>query len=191
MPGPAFLRGERVTLRPHADGDEEHVLRAHNEPELRDGLLHDRPRTGDGLESFYDDVASDDDVALLVCVDDDGQQSDLATDEAVEVVGQVALFGMADDHGTVAYWILPEHQGEGYATEAMTLLLDYAFDTLGLHHVVAGVVDYNDASQALLEGLGFTLEGTRREHRFRRGRYCDLLQYGVLESEWRERREQK
>lgn len=175
MPGPAFLRGDRVTLRPHAEGDEAVVLRAHNEPELRDGLLHDRPRTAEGLDRFYEDVGSDDDVALLVCVEE-------------EVVGQVALFGMNDGHGTVAYWVLPEHQGEGYATEAMTLLLDYAFDTLGLHHVVAGVIDYNEASQGLLEGLGFTLEGTRREHRFRRGRYCDMLQYGILESEWRDGR---
>lgn len=172
MPGHAFLRGDRVTLRPPTDEDRETILRAHNEPELRDPLLHDRPRTAEDLERFYDEVAEDGDVALLVC--DDG-----------EVVGQVTLFGVEDDHGTVAYWVLPEHQGEGYATEAMELLLDYAFDTRGLHHVVAQVVDYNDPSQALLERLGFEREGRLREHVYRRGRYCDELQYGLLAAEWR------
>lgn len=172
MPGHAFLRGDRVTLRPPTDDDRETILRAHNEPELREGLLHDRPRTAADLERFYEEVADDEDVTLLVCDD-------------AEVLGQVSLFGFEDDHASVAYWTLPEHQGEGYATEAMTLLLEYAFDTLGLHHVCAQVIDYNEASRSFLEELGFEREGRLREHRFRRGRYCDVLQYGLLADEWR------
>ena len=57
-------------------------------------------------------------------------------------------------------------------------------DTLGLNHLVAWTIDYNEDFQALLRRLGFTHEGTSREHVFRKGEYRDTEQYGLLADEW-------
>ena len=70
----------------------------------------------------------------------------------------------------LGYWIAPEHQGEGYGTEAAGLLVDFGFRQRGFHRIEARVFEFNDASQSLLESLGFTLEGTHRE-----GHYVEQL----------------
>lgn len=47
-------------------------------------------------------------------------------------------------------------EGQGYMTEALRLLLDYAFQTLHQKEIWAGTFDYNFRSQRLLKNLGFT-----------------------------------
>lgn len=63
-------------------------------------------------------------------------------------------------------------------------MLDHAFDEMGLHRVFAWTIDDNEASQELLRRLGFTHEGTYREHVFSGGEYRDTVHYGLLTSEW-------
>ena len=54
--------------------------------------------------------------------------------------------------------LLPEHQGRGYATTALTAVLDYAFGTLRLNKVVAETQRLNAQSVRLLERIGMALE---------------------------------
>jgi len=62
-------------------------------------------------------------------------------------------------------WALAgDHQGRGYATEAARALLDYAFDALGCHRVIATCQPENVASWRVMEKLGM-----RREAHFVRG----------------------
>jgi RimJ/RimL family protein N-acetyltransferase len=74
--------------------------------------------------------------------------------------------------------------GKGYGTDAGRLALGFAFRELNLHRLCATVFDYNAASRALLEKLGFTHEGTFREHLERDGQRHDMLLYGLLRPEW-------
>lgn len=173
MPGAAFLRGERVTLRTMEREDAELVQRAYNEPEFQDGFLLDHPRNRREIESQIEErvEANDDSVHLLLCVDGDA-------------VGRVYLKNIRQDHGMLGYWLLPEARGRGYTTEGAAVLLDHAFDTMALHRVFARVIDDNEASTAVLRRLGFTHEGTYREHVFARGEYRDTEHYGLLEQEW-------
>lgn len=172
MPGSVFLEGDRVALRTVEDGDVAAFQRARNEPGIREGLGFTEPRSREGTEDWIDDMDGDDDAVLAVCRDG-------------TAVGNVTL-SVADRHRAyVNYWLLPEHRGEGYATEAVRLVVDHAFDSLGLERVAAWVVAFNDDSRALLERLGFVHEGTTRHGRFARGEFHDMLIYGVLADEWR------
>lgn len=70
--------------------------------------------------------------------------------------------------------------GHGYATEALALLEQYAFTTLGLHKLTAGAVAENIGSIRMLEKRGFAREGVRRKH-FRDGeRFLDMVEFGKL-----------
>lgn len=60
----------------------------------------------------------------------------------------------------------------------------YAFDEMGLHKVIAGVLDGNEASMRVLEKLGFEQEGVLREHENSFGEYKDRYLFGLLRSEW-------
>ncbi|KTG10802.1 acetyltransferase [Haloprofundus marisrubri] len=172
MPGPVFLRGERVTLRPIEREDAHIVQRAYNEPEFHDGFLLNAPSNRETIESQIERREADDDsIVLFVCVDE-------------TPVGRVYVRDIEQDHGMLGYWLLPEERGHGYTTEGAAVLVDHVFEIVGLHRVFAWTIDDNDASQRLLRRLGFSHEGTYREHVFTRGAYRDTEHYGLLSSEW-------
>lgn len=173
MPGAVFLRGDRVTLRTVEQEDTAVVQRAYNEPAFQAGTLIGSPRNRRMIEQRTEETVEADDgsVFLLVCVDGDP-------------VGGVSLRDVQQDHGMLVYWLLPDERGQGYATESAAVLLDHAFDTVGLYRVFAWTTDDNDASQAVLCRLGFTHEGTYREHVLTDGAYHDTEHYGLLAPEW-------
>lgn len=79
-----------------------------------------------------------------------------------------------------------DYWGRGYGREALALLLSYCFDQLDLHRVSAATFEYNTAWRDLVEGMGFTKEGTARDYLYRDGQYWDKENYALLEGEYRE-----
>ncbi len=75
--------------------------------------------------------------------------------------------------------------GQGYGTEAKHLLLEYGFDTLGLHRVNSRTFAYNERSARHLIRNGFREEGRLKQGVFRQGRFHDILLYGLLAADWR------
>jgi RimJ/RimL family protein N-acetyltransferase len=102
------------------------------------------------------------------------------------LIGFVALdVNWANQNGFLAIGIgEPTAWGKGYGTEAMTLLLNYAFNELSLHRVGLNVISTNERAIALYEKLGFVREGSQREWGIRDGRRFDLVYYGILRPEW-------
>jgi RimJ/RimL family protein N-acetyltransferase len=84
----------------------------------------------------------------------------------------------------IGYTIAPERQGRGYATEAVRAVLEHLFRVRGLHKVSAECDARNVASARVLERLGFTREGLRREHTWIKGEWTDDLLYGLLETDY-------
>ena len=80
--------------------------------------------------------------------------------------------------GTLGYWIGASYAGNGYMTEAVRLILDFAFDHLQLHRVEAACLPHNAASIALLRRTGFSEEGFARAYLKINGRWQDHLLFG-------------
>jgi diamine N-acetyltransferase len=78
----------------------------------------------------------------------------------------------------------PDARGRGYGTEAMRLLLDYAFTVLGLHSVMLTVFEYNGAGRRCYEKVGFREMGRRRESRWYNGGFWDEIHMDILTSEF-------
>jgi len=74
--------------------------------------------------------------------------------------------------------------GRGYGTDAMCVILRYAFTELNLHRVTLGVFDYNPRAIRSYEKAGFKLEGRLRGEMSRQGNRHDILIMGILRSEW-------
>ena len=64
-------------------------------------------------------------------------------------------------------------QGQGYMTEAARAVVDFAFDTLLLHRIMANYMPHNQRSAALLRRLGFTIEGVARDYLYIAGDWRD------------------
>ncbi len=77
-----------------------------------------------------------------------------------------------------------EDRGKGYGTQALRMLLRFAFAELNLFRVSAMVPEYNEAAIALLEKFGFMQEVCRRKALERDGRRWDLYIFGLLKDEW-------
>jgi len=72
-----------------------------------------------------------------------------------------------------------EHRSKGYGRQAMRLLLNHAFDDLGLHRVYLTVLEDNQRAIRSYEACGFVVEGRLRQHGFKQGRFKDLILMGI------------
>ena len=104
-----------------------------------------------------------------------------------ELIGDCAMKVDEEEQyrAEIGYTFSREHQGKGYATEAVSRLLDYGFEDLNLHRIVAIVDCENERSVALLERLGMRREGHFIQSFPAHGEgWADEYQYAVLKDEW-------
>jgi RimJ/RimL family protein N-acetyltransferase len=73
-----------------------------------------------------------------------------------------------------------EMWGQGIGTEAISLITDFAFDTLNMHKIEAGILEGNSASQKAFENAGFKEEGRKRGNRFLNGKHVDVILMGKI-----------
>jgi RimJ/RimL family protein N-acetyltransferase len=78
----------------------------------------------------------------------------------------------------------PEYWGGGYGTDALLMVVDYAFDTLDLRRLWLVTMSLNARVVRQMAKVGFTLEGRRREAAHADGVWYDELVYGLLREEW-------
>lgn len=77
----------------------------------------------------------------------------------------------------------------GYGSQTLAMLLRYAFGELNLYRVTAVFPAYNEGALRLFQKFGFMEEIRRRKALHRDGDFWDILSFGLLNSEWRERQE--
>ena len=103
--------------------------------------------------------------------------------EAGHVLGEVVLNDLDTDDESCNFRISlvgPDFYGRGYGTEATTLVLDYAFGTVGLHRVELSVYSFNPRGQRAYEKAGFVKEGVRRQALQWEGEWHDVIVMAVL-----------
>jgi len=106
------------------------------------------------------------------------------------LIGDRAFRVPADDgrQAEIGFTLARTAQGQGYASEAVTALLDDLFGTLGLHRVYAVCDVENAASARLLERVGMRREGHFVESVWFKGRWASEYWYAILRAEWAARR---
>ena len=103
-----------------------------------------------------------------------------------ELIGDCYFMIHALDYrqAEIGFTLSRKYQGYGYATEAVSSFLDYAFHTFDLHRVIAITDCENRASVALLERLGMRREGHFIQNTWFKGKWGDEYLYAILEEEW-------
>ena len=103
-----------------------------------------------------------------------------------KVLGGVLLFKHEPGSARLelGYVLGRAHWRQGFAREALATVCDRLFRSAGIRRIEAEVDPTNAASCALLEGLGFTLEGRLRQRWVGKGRTYDTNIYGCLEPDW-------
>lgn len=171
-----FLRSRRVEMRPLLEQDIPHLVRWMNNRAVTHNLTvcfpmmeqHER----DWLESLHKQKGSD--VVLMMVVDG----------RAIGVMGLHRINWVDRTATTGAFIGEPDMWEQGYGSEAKMLLLDYAFNTLGLRKICSTVIEFNDRSLAYNEKCGYRVEGRRTAQCYRDGRYWDEIQLAVFREAW-------
>jgi [ribosomal protein S5]-alanine N-acetyltransferase len=102
-----------------------------------------------------------------------------------EVLGGAGLQRIEEDssRAEVGYWLGKEHRGNGYAAEAVNVLLSTGFTRLRLHRIEARIFPGNSASCGVARRCGFRYEGRLREEVQKNGRWISTLLYSRLSSD--------
>jgi diamine N-acetyltransferase len=173
------LRGERIVLRAVERDDLPAIHAMRNDARL-EGLVYGAPlpRSLAELQAQYDL----------------GAQKPIPEREAVQfvieaggaVIGRCDLFDIDRVSGTVRLGITVdgEHQGRGLGTEAVDLLVAYAFRDLGLRKVWLDVLANNPQAIRSYEKSGFVEEGRMRAHYWHEGEHRDAVVMSLLRDEW-------
>ena len=180
--GPRFIMGNGLTLRRFEREDVAHVRRWMDDPELRTLVGATSALSEEEAAKWFERVGNDPSrIWYAIVVDEDDA-----------VVGEAGLLRLVPEWRTTDMTIIigePDRRGKGYGSEAGRLLLDLAFNYLGLHRVAIGVVGFNDGALSFWRRLGFREEGVQRQGYFHDGAFHDFVMMSVLEDEWRARPE--
>ncbi|MDR0429553.1 MAG: GNAT family N-acetyltransferase [Tannerellaceae bacterium] len=97
--------------------------------------------------------------------------------ETGQTVGITDIYDFDAHHRKAGVGILldPEYQRSGMATEAIKLLMDYAFSFLKIHQLYAYVAVTNEPSKALFLRCGFTVSGTLSDWISTESGFTDVL----------------
>ena len=178
-----MLKGERVTLRAVERSDLPAVHAFRNDPEVEGRVFAaPLPHSLAELEAQFDAAAAKpaaerDDIVFAIDVDG-------------AVVGRVILFDADTVGGTIRMGIAiaRDHQGKGLGTEAVDLVLAYAFLDLGIRRVWLDVLADNPRAIASYRKSGFVEEGRLRAHYWHDGEHRDAVLMGLLREEWERQR---
>jgi RimJ/RimL family protein N-acetyltransferase len=98
----------------------------------------------------------------------------------------VALFDIQNQYkAEIGYWLGAAYHGQGIMTEAVRAVVSYAFGTMGMGRLYAYTSVENTQSLAMLQKVGFVMEGVMRQHTMRDGRWDDTVIMGIIRDDFR------
>jgi ribosomal-protein-alanine N-acetyltransferase len=173
------IRTRSLLLRPPSLADAESLLELYADPQTMQ-YWSSKPVGGvrDAARLIERDLACE--------ADGRGRFWSVTLAASGRVIGKCALFNLDRDHhrAEVGYALNRAFWGQGIMTEALTGVIDYAFEHLGLHRLEADTDPDNAGSLALLNKLGFIEEGLFRERWNVYGEWRDSVMFGLLRDDW-------
>jgi ribosomal-protein-alanine N-acetyltransferase len=172
--------GNRILLRaPTRHDSEEFIALNRASTRLHRGLVSP-PNTPDQFTAFLERSRGPDSACFLICRVEDGA-----------IVGSINLsqiFHGGFRNAYLGYFVGAQYSGQGYMTEAIQLMLRYAFEHLKLHRLEANIQPENVASIAMVKRAGFTREGYSRRYLKICGRWRDHERWAIIAEDWKARR---
>ena len=177
------LRGKQVVLREPRKSDAASLFPLLTTPEVR-RFLYEPPTSVEGFEAFISWSRTERIEGRGVCF-------------AVTIEGFDTAIGLFQVRATgvdlsVADWgfaLGSPFWGTGVFVESAELVLQFAFDTLGVHRLEATAAVRSGRANRVLIKLGAVPEGILRESLPRDGQFLDQVLYSLLESDYRASRQ--
>jgi ribosomal-protein-alanine N-acetyltransferase len=168
---------QKVYLRyPERFDFEELALRYRGSRELFRGVAETK-FDRNAFEQLIASADTETKQAFLIC--------ELEDDAIVGTITLSQIFHKAFQNAYLGYQLFGGFTGNGYMTEAVDLMLHYAFTDLKLHRVEANVQPNNKPSIAVLKRNGFAKEGFSRRYLKIGGQWRDHERWAILKEDWK------
>lgn len=171
-----FLKGKRVRLRPIEKTDIDRCTIWINDPEVRDFVSNSFPISHTQEEEYVGETKIPQNHIKLAIETNSGIHIGNISVFHINWIDRTAETGALI--GNKKYW------SKGYGTEAKMLLMDYAFNTLGLRKLHSAAYTYNERSINYSLKCGYKIIGRKKEEKLRNGVYHDLVMLEVFRDEW-------
>lgn len=172
-----FLADELITLRGIEKEDADLLYDMINDPEMENNVVGwSLPVSKDQQLMWINNLQTDKNIRYAI-------------DAGNGIIG-TAIISSIDFKNRTANLnikISKKHRGNGYASHAIKLMIDYCFDELNLHCITANVIYDNKTSRNLWEKIGFVRDGVLRERVYKKGEYKDLIAYSLLREDYDKR----
>jgi ribosomal-protein-alanine N-acetyltransferase len=175
-----ILSGKRIFLRvPSRRDAEEFIALTRESAAFHKGLVSP-PANSEQFTEFIKRSRRVDCACFLICLIEDGA-----------IVGSISLsqiFLGGFRSAYLGYYVGSRYAAKGHMTEALALILRYAFQRLKLHRIEANIQPGNVASVALVQRAGFVREGYSRNYLKISGRWRDHERWAILAEDYRFKR---
>ncbi|MFC2139985.1 GNAT family N-acetyltransferase [Bacteroidota bacterium] len=175
------ISSERLILEPLSKEDAQAMLNYRSLPEVYK-YQGWQPENVDDAEKFilkHNTMESGGWMQLAIRLREDGK-----------LIGDCGMHFIDDEFKQIeiGFSLSPVFQGKGYATEAVSCLLDYIFTTLRSHRVYGSCDPDNLSSIKLMTRIGMRKEAHLKESIWFKGRWADDVICAILDHEWQKRK---
>ncbi|MCK2037451.1 GNAT family N-acetyltransferase [Microbacterium sp. SSW1-49] len=179
-PSAVTLTGDLVELRPLEPSHRDDLIDAVEEGDLWKTAWYTSVPAPDGVEA---------EIARRIALREAGEMIPFtAVDASGRVLGLTSYYDIVADVPRlhIGYtWNRPSAHGTGTNAESKLLLLQHAFETLGVFRVGLTTQWVNFQSRAAIERLGAKQDGVMRAvSRYRNGALRDSVEFSIIEPEW-------
>ena len=178
------LKSDRLLLRRVTTGDAAQILALRSSPEVMKyiprTLLSSRQQAEEFIATRMD--------ALIE--ENKGIDWAVTLNGSPELIGTLGIYRIKPEHyrGEIGYMLLPQYQRKGIITDAIKLVLHYAFHQLQFHSMEAVIDPANTASARVLQKNGFVKEAHFIENECYDGIFYDSVIYSLLKRNYQQAR---
>lgn len=124
------------------------------------------------LENAHQDIYQAKQLRLAICKND-----------TFDAIGLIDLFDFDPKNHRAGIGIViqeTKHRNQGFGSQALELLITYAFENLSLHQLFANIATANETSIKLFTTFGFQLVGVKKDWNFNNRFYTDEAMYQLI-----------
>lgn len=176
------LQSERLSLRKITRQDIPDIFEIYSNREV---MLYFDDRYAFENMSEAEQMVSDYDNAIR---DQTGLRWGIVLKSTRKLIGTCGFHEISDYHKRIelGYDLNRNYWGKGIMKEALSVIIDHAFEKSEVNRIEAFVEPPNTTSCTLLGKLGFSMEGILREHEMCRGKLIDIQLFSLLRKEWKQ-----
>jgi len=172
------MEGKKIKIRALEKTDIDEIMKWVNDPEVVDSLLMRYPVSRYQEEKWIEKT--------LDGTNKRNKAFAIETKDGV-YLGGIGLHQIDWENRNAEVGIVigkKEYWNKGYGSDAMTTILDFAFNRMNLHRVYLRVFSFNERGIRSYEKCGFKKEGVLRDDLFAHGKYHDTIIMGILKHEF-------